>query len=1207
MPAESTVIVRTGTNEYNVIDVVEGMSVGEMMSSYFTQPTEQLYAVQRDAQGRITGLAPVGSEEAMINYASASLLEEDQLERDCFAQCHLWIVKEAVRVFFNPYIRMVLGLSQWYLDLPADEIMTAADLEVFLRECLQVAPGDDRFALYGNYRSHVSIVEGKASVLKLTAKEDETGIGAKFWQFMMRPEAEDQAHLGITRQSILWLQEPGAVLGSKSYWCTLQGITLFYFREPGDLASRKAITNLDQCQVIYRGGSRGKKSYSFDIVTPEGQLYRCKSPSKRRIEKWIRFLKRCHRTVEINEPLTMEMIARLTAPQTAPLEPPPPSAPLATAAAATGVPTKNMRLVGGETDQPGDHHHHHHHHHQHQHQHQQQPDTVTIREERDSLLPQGQPDNQSPNDMETMLGRIEREAEALCRSSKPRRRESQTWIEHVRTFIIDIMRIDHPSYIFSVIPIVKELFGILKDFSEGILEHSEFVMTPERIREHTELVIDFSGQLMSFYRDALLLGPNAEDEELMEGESYDRHRQVVQKIRRALRQPISKINLRNLKIKQTSSTNTSARSSRHTSLRRRSSLVDHPVEDDNPVAAYEGQENPTGKMVEGHKHQKRSVSNFFLGLLFKREGNSSKDEGDAGEQEKSKRKARIPEEEVQDLSMHSSSHVESNHSAGHGAGVEPSSAQTLPPTAVSPILPMADRYGMKKEQFWREQLEQEHQSGATPRTPKTPTTLWGLLGLGSKSGSRASSCQHSRQPSVAKSESSSIVNAADDEMEESILRFKRTANSGFSRSAATMMAFNSTDSNSGAIPSGLNANSGSRHRLSRSLLTPVQPSTLSTPPAPLVPPATTGLIIDETGVSPSPGGGGGEYTLIIEDYEQGKPASAAPSVTQCQQPTPLQKSISIADPEEEDARSLSHDTGQNASKEKQEQPSPSLHGPRDSLKTAHRRCLSMRPAILITPPANSRESQPRQTRSQSQQKQQQPQPRQQSVAPQTHIAADPKDRPMSRRRPSHHHPDHPEGPITLGRRKSVIEIDQVLLSALLKEPRLARLINSSGSSGTNPLSPTRSPLQESETAAAAPLPHMSTMHEHDHLEGTGHIFSAAPIGTTPRTAHYLGNCEVCHESISEVVDALQTPFAAFHRACLVCDLCGQQLTTQSFRLEGGRARCRVQCQHDVKTSDIRRMSLMEAGGRAGTISRDPIRVETPLRSILKKSTHARVP
>lgn len=140
------------------------------------------------------------------------------------------------------------------------------------------------------------------------------------------------------------------------------------------------------------------------------------------------------------------------------------------------------------------------------------------------------------------------------------------------------------------------------------------------------------------------------------------------------------------------------------------------------------------------------------------------------------------------------------------------------------------------------------------------------------------------------------------------------------------------------------------------------------------------------------------------------------------------------------------------------------------------------------------------------------------------------------------------------KRRSVVEIDDVLLAALLKDPRLSKLISRAGE-------------DEDEDEKAA-LPTAQPNSPRDDIAGQ----QQQPVSE---------RCEICNGAIITRGELLQSPYASFHKDCLTCACCGTQLSPRSFRLEMGRAQCRRECQDGAAL---------------------PTLVPPPTRSILKSTT-----
>ncbi|PJF17548.1 hypothetical protein PSACC_02647 [Paramicrosporidium saccamoebae] len=504
----ATIYIRRG-GEVRPYAIDESVTIGQLLSEY-GKGCQMIHA-QRDVFKRVVRTVPVDRKDPAIKYCRPPREEEEVIEDSystkddessensldettgaMFNECDLWVVdKESrIRVFFNPYTRMVLGLPVWFLDLycaPSDHIL---ELELLLRACLTLGPQENRFALYGNYRSHCSMLVGSANALALVREEDAEN--SKFFQYMMLPEHETQAHLGITRQSALLLHETGLTLGSKRFWFALQGTSLFYFKSPTDRGWKKAITNIDECQIIYRGGNNQKTSYSFDIVETDGTAHRCKSHSKRRVEKWVKCLQRCHTSREINEPITMEMIDAMTAAQETP--------PLFEA-------RKKIR------DRP------------------EKEETNVLEETQNA-----EADHERwINDVERMLKQVELGSEALLSRKKPRRKEVSVWIESIRTFLLSILQMESGAFACKVVPEVQTLVTDIINFASIVEGRSEFVPSNTLNSDCIDGIMDSINGLFALFRN------EAMEAAVIPEETRDHDgRSAMIKIRRALRKPIMK-------------------------------------------------------------------------------------------------------------------------------------------------------------------------------------------------------------------------------------------------------------------------------------------------------------------------------------------------------------------------------------------------------------------------------------------------------------------------------------------------------------------------------------------------------------------------------------------------------------------------------------------------------------------------------------------
>ena len=262
-------------------------------------------------------LQPVSSlrSNIIINVSSCStptsIVEDEEMIYDGTANVDLWVVAQSVSIYFNAYVRMVLGLPLWHLEVPINGNTTVGKLEDFIRKCLRLDSTDERFALHGYYEQEQCVVSLSNDELVVSlSKANEPA----FWQFMMRRDQEDTINLGISRQSPLWVKEKGKWEKGKNYWCTLQGTSFYMFPKRFEREGLKRIDNLYMCQI--RKIHRLNPDYEMQIKTINGKVYKLKSPSKRRIEKWYKAIDGCLQYGSgINDPITIEEIMRLTAPR----------------------------------------------------------------------------------------------------------------------------------------------------------------------------------------------------------------------------------------------------------------------------------------------------------------------------------------------------------------------------------------------------------------------------------------------------------------------------------------------------------------------------------------------------------------------------------------------------------------------------------------------------------------------------------------------------------------------------------------------------------------------------------------------------------------------------------------------------------------------------------------------------------------------------
>jgi hypothetical protein len=510
-----TLLVRLLTGEIRKCNnVTEQTTLDEVLERVGCQKRYGLVKVERDIFGLVIDSSQLSLCDSAFPYCKTSVPTDDD-EPECldepnhlthadyksiFRECNLWITdpKCRVRVFFNSYTRMILGLPMWYLDIYVDEQSTTAHLNHCVRSALDIQPNDHRFSLFGNYRSHVSVIDMTRNVLETTREEDPEG--DKFWQFMMRPECEDQANLGISRQSALAISESSKIIGNRKYWFVLQGTTLFYFKNPRDRTWRKAIEGVDQCRTVYRGSNHQKTLYTIELTDPAGKIYRLASHSKRRIEKWMTCIQSCHRSLEINEPLNMSMISKLTAPQ--------PTPPIFDNVKEQKKSNHRHQVAINSKDQD-----------------------ITVTTPEKGLL-----------EVEKLLKKIELGANTLSTRQKLRRKEAFIWVEAIRAYMIAILRVDRPGYALDVVPEIKTLVVEVKNFAAVADGQSEFVLTQSRSGDFIELIMDSVNCLFSLYRDAVTIGGGWDSQN---GETvHQRENQMaLVKLRRALKRPMMRVRL----------------------------------------------------------------------------------------------------------------------------------------------------------------------------------------------------------------------------------------------------------------------------------------------------------------------------------------------------------------------------------------------------------------------------------------------------------------------------------------------------------------------------------------------------------------------------------------------------------------------------------------------------------------------------------------
>lgn len=224
-------------------------------------------------------------------------------------ECRLWLIETSskISIFFNTYLRMLIGIPYWHLEIWFAPGMNISRLTNMIKWALGIDNEDERFGLYANYQTHLDKLEGGMSVLELRKWDDPSN--PFLFQFQMYPEFEDQTLLGIARKSNLLLKN--GIMDSE-YWCALKGTTLFLFDDSKRKNVKKTISRIDLCKIIYRGPNVSKSMYEFEIKHPEHGLFKFKSSQKKRAERWVRALRESRQSTEIQQIVTMKHVRQLT-------------------------------------------------------------------------------------------------------------------------------------------------------------------------------------------------------------------------------------------------------------------------------------------------------------------------------------------------------------------------------------------------------------------------------------------------------------------------------------------------------------------------------------------------------------------------------------------------------------------------------------------------------------------------------------------------------------------------------------------------------------------------------------------------------------------------------------------------------------------------------------------------------------------------------
>lgn len=221
---EQTRIYLKGPNKFLLypIDIDEKTNVlsilNEMKSILKDDKKYEIVWPERDASNRIKKVHSLFDDEKIFKYSRKKRDGMDSTKlKDLMSRCDLWMVPAdpfyQTRIFFNPYIKLVLGLPCGYLDLYPNMLTdTVADLERLIKIALQIKEDDDRFSLFGfnNPTKEALKVKmlSKGDRISSLQEEFESSVVEKFhfWQFMVRPEVEGSLNLGVERETTLRIQ-----------------------------------------------------------------------------------------------------------------------------------------------------------------------------------------------------------------------------------------------------------------------------------------------------------------------------------------------------------------------------------------------------------------------------------------------------------------------------------------------------------------------------------------------------------------------------------------------------------------------------------------------------------------------------------------------------------------------------------------------------------------------------------------------------------------------------------------------------------------------------------------------------------------------------------------------------------------------------------------------------------------------------------------
>lgn len=314
--------VLIGPGEMECVRVKPGSTVNDLLRSLSTKQNYGIILVKQDIFNRTCldaffGAYRIGVMGRFILEGSVRI--EDLAGVNWSAKrasdCNIWLVdlSAEVTVFFNTYFRMATGTPNHLQRLYPSPGMTVAEFEDMIKESLGLKIDDMRFGLYGCNGGEVMALDGSLLLSELRENEKDPQSPA-FFQFQFHPNAEADEFIGSSRASNLMMRVNRGTRKQKKCWFTLQGTTLFYRPTQQDHTWAKKIEDIDMCKVIYRGANASRTSWRFDLIPQEGPVRVFTSPLKRRVVRWVRELRGAHRSLEINEPVTMaELLTRIPA------------------------------------------------------------------------------------------------------------------------------------------------------------------------------------------------------------------------------------------------------------------------------------------------------------------------------------------------------------------------------------------------------------------------------------------------------------------------------------------------------------------------------------------------------------------------------------------------------------------------------------------------------------------------------------------------------------------------------------------------------------------------------------------------------------------------------------------------------------------------------------------------------------------------------